>query len=171
MSGCSDLRMDKFLPQCVGRLKVNWDLMFIEDSPESLRWSCDTRNDDFVTFSRLFLSVCSGSFRGFDKGSVWVATGFKLLLFLLLPLWLCGPVSARWFRIQWRPDCSVQEGQTASSDIFLCELDVIVHSINMFCEGFLFPCSDSEPSIFHLNQWWGAVPVKWIKALLLTSSK
>ena len=42
----------------------------------------------------LLLSVCSGSIRGFDKGLVWVATGFKcsldVLFFLLPPLWLSG---------------------------------------------------------------------------------
>ena len=51
---------------------------------------CDRGNDNVVTFSCLLLSVCSGSFRGSDKGLVWVGKGFKcspdMLLFLLLPL-------------------------------------------------------------------------------------
>ena len=91
MPGCFVLRMDNFLPQCVGRFEVNQDMIFIEDPPEFLR--CNIRTDD-VTFFRLLLSVCSGSFRGFDKGPVLVTTGFKcspdVLLFLLLPLCLCG---------------------------------------------------------------------------------
>ena len=40
------------------------------------------------------------------------------------------------FSVYW----TVQEWQTFSSDIFLCELDVIVHSIYMICEGLHFPC-------------------------------
>ena len=35
MPACFVLRMDKFLPQCVGRFKVNQDMMFIEGPPES----------------------------------------------------------------------------------------------------------------------------------------
>ena len=75
MPGCFVLRMDKFLPQCVVRFDVNHDMMLIKDSLEFLRCSYDTKNDD-VTFSHLLLSVCLGSFRGFDKDPVWVATGF-----------------------------------------------------------------------------------------------
>ena len=66
----------------------------IEDTPEFFRFSCDIRNDNVVAFNRLLLSDCSGSFSGYDKDQVCVATGFKctpdVLLFLLLPLCLCG---------------------------------------------------------------------------------
>ena len=48
-------RMDKFLPQRVGRIKVKKDMMFIDDPPEFLRCSRDIRNDDLVSFLRLFL--------------------------------------------------------------------------------------------------------------------
>ena len=45
-------------------------------------------------FYHLLFSVCSGSFRDYVKGPVWVTTGCKcspdVLLFLLLPLFLCG---------------------------------------------------------------------------------
>ena len=47
------LRRDKFLPQLVGKLEVNWDMMCMEDPPEFLRCSHDIRNDDIVTYSRL----------------------------------------------------------------------------------------------------------------------
>ena len=67
---------------------MNWH------TEDVLLWSCDIENDDVVTVSLLLLSVCLGSFRGFDKGPGWVATGFKcssdVLLFLLLPLFLSG---------------------------------------------------------------------------------
>ena len=43
MPGCFVLRMDKFLPQCVGRCELNQDMMFIEGPPEFLRCSCDIR--------------------------------------------------------------------------------------------------------------------------------
>ena len=32
-----DFRINKFLPRCDGRFKVNKDMMFIEDPPEFLR--------------------------------------------------------------------------------------------------------------------------------------
>ena len=54
---CFVLRMSKFLPQHVGRFKVNQDMMFIEDPPESLRCSCNIRNNDVVEFSRLLLCL------------------------------------------------------------------------------------------------------------------
>ena len=44
------------------------------------------------------------------------------------------------------------EGQAVSSDIFLRELDVIVHSIYIFCEGFHFPCSDVDPGFIHISE-------------------
>ena len=79
-----------FMPQCVGRFNVTWDMIFIKDLPEFLRCSCAIGNDDVVTFSLLLLSVCSGSYTSFDKGPVWIATDFEcspdVLLFLLLPL-------------------------------------------------------------------------------------
>ena len=85
------MRMDRFLPQCVGRFEVNQDMMFIKDPPEFLRYSRDVGIDDVVMVSLHLLSVCSGSF---GKGSVWVATGFKcsldVLLFLLFTLGLSG---------------------------------------------------------------------------------
>ena len=77
----------------VGRFKINLDLMFIEDPPEFLRYSHDIKNDNVLKFFR-GLSVRSGSFRESDNGPVWVATDLKcspdVLLFLLLPLFLCG---------------------------------------------------------------------------------
>ena len=82
------------MPQRVSRFEVNRDTMFIKDPPEILRRSCDIGIDDAFKFFRLLHSVCPGFFRGFDKGPVWVATGFKfstdVVLFLLLPLCLCG---------------------------------------------------------------------------------
>ena len=56
--------------------------------------------------------------------------------------------------------CTVQEGQTVSSDIVPCEPDVIVHSIYifcvhsiyMFCEGLHFPCLDFDPGVFHITE-------------------
>ena len=53
---------------------------------------------------------------------------------------------------------TVQEWQTmTSSDIFLSEIDVTVHSMYMFY-GFYFPCSDlTQVSSTNLNQWLGAV--------------
>ena len=66
MPGCFVLRMDQFLPHYVRGCKVNRDMMFIEVPPEFLRCSCNRGIDDVVMFSRLLLSVCSGSF-GFDK--------------------------------------------------------------------------------------------------------
>ena len=41
MPECFVARMDKFLPQRVGRFKVNQEMMFIEDPPEFLRCSSD----------------------------------------------------------------------------------------------------------------------------------
>ena len=86
--------LDMFLPQCVSRFGVNQDMMFTKDPPEFLRSSYAIGNDDVVTFSCLLFSVCCGSFSGFDKGPVLVATSFKcspdVHLFLLLPLWLGG---------------------------------------------------------------------------------
>ena len=38
------------------------------------------------------------------------------------------------------------ESRNGSSDIFQCELDVIVH-IYMFCEDFQFPCSDFNTGV------------------------
>ena len=38
---CFVLRVDKFLPQRVGRFAVNWDMMFIGEPPEFLRCSRD----------------------------------------------------------------------------------------------------------------------------------
>ena len=70
MPGCFVLWMDKFLPQCVGRFKVNRDMTFIKDPPVFLRSA-------MCCVSRLLLCVCSGSFSGFDKGPVFVATGLK----------------------------------------------------------------------------------------------
>ena len=43
--------------------------------------------------------------------------------------------------------CTVQEAQTVSSDISPCELNFIVHSNYMFCEGFNFPCSDFHQGV------------------------
>ena len=60
---CTNLcspRMNKFLLHCVGRFKVNRDIMLIEGAPEFLGCSCDIKNDDVVRFSGLLLSVCSG---------------------------------------------------------------------------------------------------------------
>ena len=54
------IRMNKFLLHCVGRFKVNRDIMLIEGAPEFLGCSCDIKNDDVVRFSGLLLSVCSG---------------------------------------------------------------------------------------------------------------
>ena len=90
MYECFVLRMDKFLPQCVCGFEVNQEMMFIKGLPEFLRcfciiewWCC------YVVC--LLLSVHPGSFIGSDKGSVWVATGFRsspdVLLFLILTLW------------------------------------------------------------------------------------
>lgn len=76
---CFVLRMDKFLPQCVRRFKVNQDLMFIEDPSEFLRCSRNIGNDDVVTFSHLLLSVCSGAFRGFEKRSSLGCQGSEVL--------------------------------------------------------------------------------------------
>ena len=59
------------LSQCVGRFKV----IFTEEPPEFLRCSRHIRNDAF-TFARLLFSFCPGSLNGFDKGPIWVATGF-----------------------------------------------------------------------------------------------
>ena len=39
------LRIDKFLLHCVGRFKVNRDIVFIEGAPEFLRCSSDIGND------------------------------------------------------------------------------------------------------------------------------
>ena len=65
-------------------------MVFIEDPSAFLRYSHNIRNDNAVTVFHLFISVCSRSFRGFDKGPVRVATGFKcspdVFLFLFLPL-------------------------------------------------------------------------------------
>ena len=47
---------------------------------------------------------------------------------------------------------TVQEGHNVSSDIFLCELDVTVHGIYMFSEGFHFPCSDFDPGVIHVSE-------------------
>ena len=74
---CFVLRVDKFLPQCVVRFKMNCDMMFIVDPPECLRCSCSIENEDVVRFSCLLVSACSGSFSGFDKGPILVAIGFK----------------------------------------------------------------------------------------------
>ena len=48
--------------------------------------------------------------------------------------------------------CTVQEGQTVSSDIFPCELDVIIHNIHMLCEGFDSSCSDFDPGVIHIPE-------------------
>ena len=83
-----------FLPQRVANFKMNRGLMLMEDPFEFLTCSWNIRNDDAATFSHLLLSVSSGSFTGLDKGPVWVATCLRsspdVLLFLLLPLCLCG---------------------------------------------------------------------------------
>ena len=84
-----------------------------------------------------------------------------------------GTDSAQWFRVKYwsvcrspahlsveasvfSVYCSVQEGQTVTSKIFLCELDVIVHSVYMFCVGFHSPCSDVDPGDVHTPE-----PVAW----------
>ena len=70
--------------------------------PKFLNCSCTIRNDN-VVFCHLLISVCSGSFSSFDKGPIWVATGFKcspdVFLFLLLPLWLSGHGLRWWFEV------------------------------------------------------------------------
>ena len=87
--GCFVLRVDKLPSQCVARFEMHRDVVFVENPPEFLRYSCDIRNDDVVPFLCLFLSVCSGSFGDFGKGPVGVAAGFKrfpdVFLFLGLP--------------------------------------------------------------------------------------
>ena len=60
--------------------------------------------------------------------------------------------------------CTVQEGQTVSSDIFPHELDVIVHSNYLFCKGFHLldfnrdivniPESVARSSFYEVN--WGS---------------
>lgn len=47
LPGCFVLKMDKFPPRLVGR----FDVMFIEDPPEFLRYSREIGNDDVVHFS------------------------------------------------------------------------------------------------------------------------
>ena len=140
---------------------------FIKDPPEFLRNSPNIRNDDVVTFFRLLPSVRSGSFRGFDNDPVWVTTGFKcspnVPLFILRPFCLCGHgvsqsvlICACRFSAHLSVEASVffnvyfkvQEGQTVHSDIFLCELDVLVHGIYMFCEGLHFPFSLTQVSCY-----------------------
>ena len=92
MSGCF-LSEDEqvFASSCW--FEVNQDMMSIKDPPEFLRCSCDIRNDDAVVF---FPLSALDILYSFDKGPVWVATGFKcssyVLLFLLLPLGLSGHI-------------------------------------------------------------------------------
>ena len=95
-----------------------------------------------------------------------------------LPSELVGTVSARWFRALMTPSvCSSGwwdsnrkywslcagfsvhlhveasvERQTVSSNIFLRKLDVIVHSIYVFCEGFPYPRSDFDPGFIHIPE-------------------
>ena len=147
-------------------------------------WGVFWGNDECGTFPRL-LSVCPGSFRGFDRGPVWVATGFKVDVLLFSPPYpflrghglslmayapegnesqiasidLCVSVFCS-------PQCwgccllqCVLHGprQTdVSSDISQCELDVTVHSIYMLCEDFHFPCCDFDLGVVHIPE-----PVAW----------
>ena len=67
------MSLDEFLPQRVARFKKNQS-----DPPEILRCSCYRKNGDVVLFFP-HLSVCSGSFRGFDKVPVCVASQEVLL--------------------------------------------------------------------------------------------
>ena len=119
--GCFVLRMDKFLPQCVDRFEANGDMMFIK------AWLSQMyvyiRNEDVVMSSRLLLSVCSGSFSGFDKCPVWVATiwsaplmGFCSFSFPSFPV---GEASAQQFRVLMPPQACApvgDESRTASTD-------------------------------------------------------
>ena len=98
-------------------------------SPKSLlsflRFSRDIRNTKVVTFFCLFLSVCSRYLRGFDKGPVWVATGFMcsfdLPLFLLLPplpLWAQSQPDGLGF--WWPPACAPVGGEIRTASMHLC---------------------------------------------------
>ena len=51
MPPCFVLRMDKFLPLCVGRFEVNQYMIFIEDPPEFLRR--DIRNEDSLCWKEV----------------------------------------------------------------------------------------------------------------------
>ena len=82
-----------FLLERVGRFKSEprYDVYY---RPSGVfRCSCDIGNDDVVTFSHLLLS---GSVGSFDKGPVWVATGFKCspMSFYSFPSDLVDVVSA-----------------------------------------------------------------------------
>ena len=87
MPECSVLRKDSSLR--VSRFKVNQDMMFVEDPPEFGEMLPDIRKDDVVMFSRLLLLVCYGTLSSFDKGLVWVATGFKCSMMCLC--YFCFP--------------------------------------------------------------------------------
>ena len=50
MPVCCVLWMDRFLYQCVGKFKVNWDAMFIEDPPEFVI-CCVAGTSENVVFS------------------------------------------------------------------------------------------------------------------------
>ena len=164
--------VDKFLPQCDAGFEVNWNMMFIKDPPEFLKYPHDVRNDNVVAFFFLLVSVGSRSFGSFDKGPAWVATGFKRyrdkLLFLLVVQGSEEPQLVLHWAMRVKQQvlicvcsvqlsveasdffnvyCTVQEGKTVSSDIVPPEHDVIVHSIYRICVGFHFPCSDLDPGV------------------------
>lgn len=48
--------------------------------------------------------------------------------------------------------CTIQEGQTSSTNIFSCELDVTVHSIDMICEGFHFLYFNFDPGVIYVPE-------------------
>ena len=48
MPECFVIKVDKFLLQHVGRFEVNQDVMFIDDPPEFVSFSCNIRNYDVV---------------------------------------------------------------------------------------------------------------------------
>ena len=134
-------------------------------------------NYHVVTFSRLLRSVCSGSFWGFNKGPVWVTTVFKCFpdvrLFLLLSLCVSGHRLSPMVKGSDDPQvfctpqcwclcllqCVLHSPRRADCLWHLpmraCH-DIIVNSLNVFCEGFRFPWSDFDPGVVHIPE-----PMAW----------
>ena len=119
--------MDKLLPHCVGKCSFSFPLTseWARSQPDGLGFWWPHACASEGDESPVLICVCRTSVQLSVQASV--------------------------FNVYY----TVQEGQTVSSDIFLHELDIIVHSIYMFCEGFNFPWSDFDPGVIHISKKWG----------------
>lgn len=91
VSRCPVLWVDRFLSECVGGSELDWNVVFLEDSPECFPDSSQVGDRGAVVFIPPLL--CWGLSGALGEGPVWVSTCsercFKVLLFFLLPLG-CG---------------------------------------------------------------------------------